>query len=272
LPARLFGYFNVYTIQMKPYRGLYKKDNPNPWKISRSKIELFTQCKRCFWLEAIHGIKRPSSPPFNINKAIDELFKKEFDIHRAKGERHPLMVEFKVDALPFQHDQLDTWRENFIGVSTVHEPTNLHVFGAVDDVWVNPAGELIVVDYKATAKDQPVKALRPKGTWHDMYRRQMETYQWLLRQNGFKVSDTGYFVYATGTWDRDGFGDRVEFETHVFPHHGNSDWVEPTLLDIKKTLDGNIPEVGVAAMGGDCEHCMYAKSRTELTLNALRQK
>ena len=34
-------------------------------------------------------------------------------------------------------------------------------------------------------------------------------------------------------------------------------------------LEADIPEVGVAAMGGECEHCMYAKSRTKLTLKAL---
>jgi len=128
------------------------------------------------------------------------------------------------------------------------------------------------VDYKATAKDKPVTKLGPAGGWQDMYRRQMEIYQWLLKQNGFDVSDTGYFVYATGTQDRDGFNDKVDFETHVFPHHGSSDWVEQVLLDLKKCLDSDImPSVGTAAMGGECEHCAYARSRTELTLQALNK-
>ena len=257
---------------MNPYRGKYNSSSKNPWKISRSKIELFTQCKRCFWLEARLGIKRPSGPPFNINKAIDELFKKEFDGYRTKGEPHPLMTKFKVDGIPFKHEQMNTWRENFVGVNTVYEATNFHVFGAVDDVWINSAGELMVVDYKATAKARPVKSLGPEGTWHDMYRRQMEVYQWLLKQNGFKVSDTGYFVYATGTQDRPGFGDKIDFETHVFPYYGDSSWVDEVLLDIKKTLEDEIPEVGQAAMGGPCEHCEYAKSRTKITIEALKQR
>jgi 2-isopropylmalate synthase len=33
--------------------------------------------------------------------------------------------------------------------------------------------------------------------WQDSYKRQMDVYQWLLRQNGLKVSNTGYFVYCT---------------------------------------------------------------------------
>jgi len=251
----------------------YESGQVEAYKVSRSKIELYMQCPRCFWLDVRHKITRPGSPPFNINKAIDELFKKEFDLYRGKKEPHPLMKQFGVDAVPFAHKNLETWRHNFTGVSTLHVPTNLHVFGAVDDVWVNPAGKLIVVDYKATAKAQPVKALGEEGTWHDMYRRQMEVYQWLLRQNGFTVSDTGYFVYATGNPGKDVFDGVVEFETHVFPYHGSSDWVEQTLLDMKAAMDSEeMPPVGTAAMGGPCEHCTYARARTELTLRALSNK
>ncbi len=250
----------------------YQPGQTEPFKVSRSKIELFMQCPRCFWLDVRLKIKRPSSPPFNINKAIDELFKKEFDVYREKGEPHPLIKDNQIKAVPFKHEKMDEWRENFVGVVHVHEPTNLHVFGAVDDVWVDPQGNLIVVDYKATAKDTPVKKLGPVGGWQDMYRRQMEVYQWLLRQNGFEVSDTGYFVYATGTQDRDGFNNVVEFDTHVFPHTGSDKWVEPTLQDMKKVMDSDkMPPVGTAAMGGPCEHCEYAKARTQLTLKALKK-
>lgn len=230
------------------------------------------QCPRCFWLDARLKIKRPSGPPFNINKTIDELFKKEFDVHRLAGTQHPLQTKFKVAAKPFAHPDIDTWRHNFTGVATVHAPTNLHVFGAVDDVWVTDDGQLIVVDYKATAKDKPVTELGPVGGWQDCYRRQMEVYQWLLRANGHPVSKTGYFVYATGDPSKKAFNDRVEFQTYVFAHEGNDDWVEPTLVKMKQSLEGDIPAVGTSAMGGECEHCAYARSRTELTLAALTNR
>lgn len=249
----------------------YEPGQAASYKVSRSKIELYMQCPRCFWLDVRHKITRPSGPPFNINKAIDELFKKEFDAWRAKGEPHPMMTKAGVKAVPYAHKDLDTWRHNFTGVTTLHTPTNLHIFGAVDDIWVNDDGELIVVDYKATAKTEPVKALGPEGGWQDMYRRQMEVYQWLLRQNGFDVSDTGYFVYATGNPGKDAFDNIVEFETHIFPHTGRSDWVEQTIRDMKTCMESDtMPPVGTAAMGGACEFCTYARSRTTLTLEALK--
>jgi CRISPR/Cas system-associated exonuclease Cas4 (RecB family) len=246
----------------------YKPGQKTPFKVSRSKIELFMQCQRCFWLDVRLKITRPSSPPFNINKTIDELFKKEFDTYRKSKKPHPLMVEFGVEATPFDHENLDSWRDTFVGVTTLHEPTNLHVFGGIDDVWVDAAGNLIVVDYKATSKDREVSI---DSEWQIAYKRQLEVYQWLLRRNGFSVSDTGYFVYTNGRMDLDGFNDRVEFRTKIIPYKGDDSWVEPTIIKMKKCMDGDMPKVGKSAMGGDCEFCAYAKARTELTLKHLKK-
>lgn len=247
----------------------YKPGQKEAYKISRSRIELFTQCPRCFWLDARLRIKRPSSPPFRINSAIDELLKKEFDIHRQEGTPHAIMEEYSVEAVPFAHDDLDKWRENFVGIQVLHEPSNLLVTGAVDDIWVNANEELIVVDYKATAKSSEVNI---DSDWQIAYKRQLEVYQWLLRQNGFKVSDTGYFVYANGRLDVDGFYNKVEFRTKVIPYKGSDKWVDKTLMKMKDCLEGEMPGVGTAAMGGPCEFCEYAKKRTELTVKHLQKK
>ena len=179
------------------------------------------------------------------------------------------MQEFGVAATPFSHDDLDKWRQNFVGVQTVHEKSNLLVTGAVDDVWANEEGELIVVDYKATAKQSDVSI---DADWQIAYKRQMEVYQWLLRQNGFQVNDTGYFVYANGRLDLEGFYDKVEFRTKIIPYTGDDSWVEKTLVSMKKCLEGDMPEVGTAAMGGPCDFCEYSRSRTELTLKHLDKK
>ncbi len=241
-----------------------------PYKISRSKIELFMQCQRCFWLDARKNISRPNGPPFRINSAIDELFKKEFDTYRAEAKPHPLMVEFSVDAIPMQHDKIDDWRNTFTGVSVLHQATNFWVYGAIDDLWVNSDGQVIVADYKATAKESDVSI---DSDWQVTYKRQMEVYQWLLRQNGLDVSSIGYFVYANAKVKADGFFDRIEFRTKLIPYAGDDSWVEPVLTKMKQCLeDDNIPPVGVAVMGGACDFCSYAKTRTELTINAINAK
>ena len=76
------------------------------------------------------------------------------------------------------------------------------VSGGIDDLWMNPAGELLIVDYKATAKDAEVTL---DAQWQDGYKRQVEIYQWLFRRNDFKVAKTTYFVYGNGKADRKAF-------------------------------------------------------------------
>lgn len=250
----------------------YTPGQTQPFKLSRSKIDFYLECPRCFWLDRRLGIKRPDTAPFQINKAVDELLKKEFDSYRAKNQPHPWMVDNDIKAVPYAHNSLDDWRNNFTGVQTLHKATNFLVFGAVDDVWADESGQLIVVDYKATAKNKPINDLDPPGGWHDAYRRQMEVYQWLLRQNGFRVSDTGYFVYANGRLDLDGFFNKVEFVTTVIPYTGNADWVEATLQQIKDCLEADLPPVGNGPLGQGCSYCAYARSRTELTIEAIRRR
>ena len=245
----------------------YKPGQKEAYKLSRSRLELFSQCPRCFWLDERLKIKRPSSPPFQINKAIDELFKNEFDAYRLKKQPHPLMIEYKIPAVPFAHENLDKWRENFVGVQALHEPTNLLIFGAVDDIWVNENDELVVVDYKATSKKKEVNL---DADWQQSYKRQLEIYQWLLKQNGFKVSPQGYFVYANGDSSKDSFNNILEFKTKIIEYTGTTDWVDKLLVAAKGCLEGDIPPVGESIMGGECEHCAYARARTQLTLAHLK--
>lgn len=228
------------------------------WRLSRSKIDLFINCPRCFYIDNKLGTARPPGFPFNLNSAVDHLLKKEFDAHRVAKTAHPLMKHYGVDAVPFVHEDLDTWRENFKGIEHVHKKTGLTISGAVDDIWVNPKGELIVVDYKATSKDEEINAL--DEDWHDGYKRQMEVYQWLLRQNDFKVSRTGYFVYANGIKDKKAFDGKLEFDVTLIAHEGDDSWVEKTILDIKECLESeNIPRVGEG-----CEYCAYREAARDV--------
>ena len=242
--------------------GYYKPDrNPNwnygggNWRLSRSKIALFLDCPRCFYIDNKLGTARPPGYPFNLNSAVDALLKKEFDIHRADKTTHPLMKAYGLDAVPFADARMDEWRDSLKrGITYRHPATGFMVSGGVDDVWVNPKGELIIVDYKATSKDEKIEALDQE--WHDGYKRQMEIYQWLFRQNGFKVSDTGYFVYANAGRDKKAFDGVLEFELTLVPYKGDDSWVEQTLLDIKKTLDSE----SLPAASPECDYCLYRET------------
>ncbi len=240
-------------------KSVYTPGSLFPFRLSRSKIDLYINCPRCFYLDRRLGVGQPPGFPFTLNSAVDKLLKKEFDIHRADGTTHPLMKSYGLDAVPFKDGRMDLWRDALRGgITYLHKETNLFITGGVDDIWVNPNGELIIVDYKATSKETEVSL---DAEWQDGYKRQMEIYQWLFRKNDFKVSDTGYFVYANGSTDREAFDGKLEFDIKLIPYKGSAAWIEKTLLEIYKCLNSDrIPSPGV-----DCDYCKYTQAVKEVT-------
>jgi hypothetical protein len=200
------------------------------------------------------GTDRPPGYPFSLNSAVDKLLKKEFDIHRAKGTAHPLMKQYGIDAVPLAHEKIEEWRDALRrGITYLHKDTNFMITGGVDDVWVDKKGELMIVDYKATSKEEEVSI---DADWQIAYKRQMEIYQWLFRKNGFKVSKTGYFVYCNGDSDKEAFDGKLEFDIKIIPYEGDDSWIEKTIVDAHKCLNGNkIPDAG-----SDCDYCKYVKA------------
>ncbi len=235
----------------KRTRNIYDPNSTEPYKISRSKIELFMNCPRCFYIDRRKGVGQPPGYPFNLNSAVDSLLKTEFDHYRKLKQSHPLMVDNNIDAIPFEHPELDNWRNSLSKGIRYHEKaTNLIITGGVDDVWVRPNGELIIVDYKATAKKGDVTL---DAEWQIGYKRQMEIYQWLFKKNGFQVSDIGYFVYCNGNANESKFGNALSFRVSVIPYEGNSNWVESSIAALHKCLQENeIPNPAPS-----CDHCVY---------------
>ncbi len=222
------------------------------YRISRTKVDLFITCPHCFYLDVRLGIKRPPGFPFSLNSAVDTLLKAEFDQYRKEQLPHPYITKTGLNAVPYSHPKLDIWRNNFKGVSFVHEETGFEAFGAVDDLWIDLlTQEIIVVDYKATSK---LSGVSIDADWQIGYKRQMEFYQWLLKKNGLNVANQGWFVYCNGIKDKSAFNERLDFTVSMLPYVGNDSWVEPTLVEIKKCLDSGLIPLATE----DCEYCQYA--------------
>ena len=234
-------------------RNLFDPQSKSPFKLSRSKIDLFLNCPRCFYLDRRLGVGQPPGFPFTLNSAVDKLLKKEFDIYRNKQTVHPLMEANGIKAVPFKHEKLSLWRDALHGgIEYLHTQTNFLLSGAIDDIWVNPDGQLFIVDYKSTSKENEVSIDAP---WQISYKRQMEIYQWLFRRNGFNVSSTGYFVYCNGLTDRDTFSAKLDFNIKIIPYEGNDSWLEAKIVEMHKCL--MIPEI--PGHGADCDFCTYQK-------------
>lgn len=230
-------------------------------KLSRSGVEKYLACKRCFVLNYKFSVFPPSLP-FTLNNAVDNLCKNEFDYYRKRKEPHPLFLEHKIDAIPFDHPKLNDWRSNFKGIRFINSADGYNFGGAIDDVWVKPDGQLIIADVKATAKNE----FNWKETWEKYeypkgYRRQLEMYQWLFRKNGFKVANEAFLVYFNGLKNEPMFNLSLKFELHLVRLECNDDWVEGKVKEASSLLASDVfPKASYT-----CDNCNYLRKRWKVS-------
>jgi len=238
--------------------SFYDKKSNTPFKISRSKLSSFLSCKRCFYLDRVEGLKEPSMPGWALNIAVDELLKKEFDRYRRDQKPHPMMISHNLDCVPFQHKDLDSWRNSLKGgISYLDKRTNLILFGGIDDVWYNLKDKkLIVVDYKAQSTNYPVTTKSYLNSeWHINYKLQMDIYVHILRKMNFDVSDMSYFYVCNGEKTNNSFENKIDFKTTLVPYKVNTSWIEGKLFEMKEVLNLDNPPDIVPT----CEKCAYLK-------------
>ena len=271
---------------MPRHRGTYKPDHESPYEVSRSQIESFLKCPACFWMNRVKGIKFPGMPGFLLNTATDTLLKKDFDVYRELEEPHPIMQAHGLqDLVPFKHDDFDGWTKSLqLGLRTDFEEANLIIGGGLDDVWQNTkTNELHIVDYKSTAgrkndEGSDLEKITLNGVYKEAYKRQMDMYQWIVRKNGFNVSDVGYFLYVNGDQhfekgmlDPKGGKAVMKFNVQLIEYEGNDEWVEGTIMELKKCLDSDkCPEHASTGFGpkGD-KQCEYAELLDGMKFNKL---
>ena len=234
-------------------RNLFNPNSKYAYRLSRSRLENFVKCPRCFYLDRRLGIEPPQGPSFTLNSAVDELLKKEFDEFRRLRQPHPLCKAYGVEAVPFAHPMLAEWREVFKGIQYHHPATNFLIFGAVDDIWVDTKGQLIVVDYKATSTDQTISL---ESEYRQAYKRQMEIYQWLLRKQKLNVSNTGYFVYCNADRSKKDFNSRLNFSIQLIAYEADDAWVEDTIIAAHECLKSeDLPRYSPS-----CPFCNYRQA------------
>ena len=245
------------VVPLRTRKGsIYQKGTNETFKISRSKFSNFLDCARCFYLERVKGLKDPSMPGWSLNSAVDELLKKEFDEYRKLQKPHPFILKNNLKFIPFQHEQMDHWRNALSGgVSYLDENTNIQLHGGLDDIWFDlDKKELIVVDYKAQSNNMPVETVAYlESQYHQGYKVQMDVYVHILRKMKFKVSDTAYFLVCNALKTPEKFDAKLHFDLTLVPYKTNTSWVEDKIKEMKKTLElKEVPEINKS-----CEKCMY---------------
>ena len=248
-----------------------------PFKLSRTAIDEFIKNPRNFILKRKFGVPDPPTFPLTLNLATDNNLKNEFDsLRESQSSDHWLWEKYGMNVTAFKNDNMDRWRNNFKGVRFHHEPTNLIVFGSVDDLWENiETKELYVIDYKSTASPERKFVERwyyKPGYLGAQYRRQQEVYQWLLRKEGQTVNDIAYLLYVNGLkGDRTFFPDHlkqkelghIEFEADLIALKCDDSWVEDTLFQIRETLESDRLPDPIEEKGATLDKYFYQRLEVE---------
>ena len=216
-------------------------------KLSRSSLELFQKCPRCFWLDQHHKIGRPRGFPYTLSSAVDFLVKQEFDKYRRAGTLPPILARHNIRAKLFNGPQLPIWRENFKGIQYLDEDLNAMLTGAVDDVLEFPDGSLAVVDYKSSGSRE-IKI-------YDDYRRQMDIYTWLLGRIGFETQAEAYFVVYQVDKTGGGFQNALPFREELRVVKVDPRWVGDVFEQAVTVARRDIPP----ELESPCEHCIYVQ-------------
>jgi hypothetical protein len=244
--------------------------HPKPtenFRLSRSKIEEYLKCKRCFYRDVRRGIPQPPPYPYTLNNATDTKLKRYFDKYRGLKDKDdkaimvPLLVKHGLELVPYPHKKMKTWQDALhAGIEYNVPGTNLTITGGPDEILMDPRTyELYFVDYKACYKYEK-NSLKPRTITIDdiypSYKRQIEIYQWLLRHNGFfEVSNRAYFLYCNARTDNDEFDDQLPFDVSLVPYDGNTSWINSKIKEIYACLQSDdLPD-----SSPDCAYCKYLR-------------
>ena len=156
-------------------------------KLSPSSMNLIEECPRCFWLQVVKNVKRPSGAFPSLPSGVDKMLKEHFDRFRDKGDLPPELKYLKDVKLFDNKDLLKTWRNNLKGIEYYDKENDVLLHGAVDNL-LNNNGKLIVLDYKTRGF-----ALKEDTAHH--YQDQIDIYNFLLRKNGYETEDYSYLLF-----------------------------------------------------------------------------
>ena len=133
-------------------KNLFDPHQAGPYRLSRSRLESFRRCSRCFYPDRRLGVDQVFGPPFLLNSATDTLLKKEFDIHRSAQTPHPL-ADRKFD---FARSLLGNNREI---MALGHDFRRVLELVTGDEVHRQPSARRIIQDQPETCQQMTPSAV-----------------------------------------------------------------------------------------------------------------
>ena len=213
------------------------------YKLSPSRMNLFIECKRCFWLRVNEKVDRPSGPFPSLPSGVDKEVKNHFDRFRGTDEVPPEVKDEGLELFEGQDflEKARSWRTE----PKWRDPeTGAVLRGGVDDL-LKDGDDIVVLDYKTRG----YAPKQDKGA-PSYYRRQVNLYNLILRENGYQTADYGLILYFYPKTINDS-GEFI-FNTELRKVEVDIPEAKRLVRDAVDTLNGRIPD-----HSQDCDFCNW---------------
>lgn len=241
-------------------------------RLSKSQLDKFCACPRCFWLKQRHKLDQPDMISSKVWKGIERITQAHYQAFReAKRTPHNLTGQVPDNAIPYQADRIDMKALRYWGKGLRFNVGGVEVTTALDDMlqrgegYGAPAlGDNRVyncIDYKS--KSKPTDEESTMG----LYQNQADVFDLAMNVNGYPTDGVVYFDYwypinsessyaaiddkpamTNQFWGSQVIGLKVD-------HHR----VEQLILDAAACLESAMPDPK-----HDCVVCNYVAERAVL--------
>jgi CRISPR/Cas system-associated exonuclease Cas4 (RecB family) len=201
--------------------------------LSNTRLGLFVECPRCFWLDLNAGIKRPDTIFPSLPGGLDALFKRYFDQFRPSGELPPEVKGKLPGRLLPDVETINRWRDWRRGIRYTPPWAEVEVMGALDECLVDEAGFFYPLDYKT-------RGYAPKADTHEYYQNQMNLYTLLLEGSGYRTKRLAYLLYYHPIQVKE--HGLIQFDISVKEVATDPEAAERLFKDAVSVLNGPVPD------------------------------
>lgn len=213
--------------------------------LSKSTLQQFQRCPRCFWLSKVKKIDQPRGIFPSIVKGLDKMMKRHVESCVATARDCKWLSGIE-GAAPFpDRTRLAVFRNwrTFKRTVTV-DGDEITLWGELDDLLSFPSdGTVAPWDFKSNGE------ARDDSYFEKYNQLDADVYDFILQGHGLKTSGYAYF---TSMWPSESYDDAVHFQHRTIRIKSNPNNALALAGQALACLAGSLP-----ASGYDCEFCKY---------------
>ena len=166
-------------------------------RLSKSALDKFVACPRCFYLQYRHKLGQPDMISSKVWKGIERITQAHYEAHRVAKTTPPNLVgQVPNGAIPYQGDRISLKDLRYWGKGLAFDVDGVTVTTALDDMLQRDQDTTEgvrtlynVIDYKSKSKATDAEATA------DLYQNQADVFDLACNVNGYQTDGRVYFDY-----------------------------------------------------------------------------